>query len=413
MEEILVGMNVLIVTQYFYPENFKSNDLAFELQKRGYNVTVLTGIPNYPHGKFYKGYGVFKKRKEVINGVEVLRTLVIPRGNGGGVMLAMNYLSWAFIASIWAFFMSLSHRYDLVIVHETSPITQGFPALVVKAIRRCPIYFWVLDLWPESLQAAGGINNRYVLSFFTWVTKVMYRGSDKILVSSKGFRKSILDKGDFEHKIVYFPNWAEDVFAAPPGLSPEQEKVVDSLPDGFKVMFTGNIGEAQDFVHVMEAAKLLKDNNKIKFILIGDGRKRQWVTDYIEKNDLSETVIWLGRFPLDMMPAFCSRADVLFLALKDDFIFSLTAPAKLQSYMAVGKPIVAMIDGETQNIISEAQCGICVNAGDYKAFADSILSMSEDSALERLGYSGYEYFKANFSKKICFDRLEELISNES
>ena len=327
-------MNVLIVTQYFYPENFKSNDLAFELQKRGYNVTVLTGIPNYPQGKFYKGYGVFKKRKEVINGVEVLRTLVIPRGNGGGVMLAMNYLSWAFIASIWAFFMSLSHRYDLVIVHETSPITQGFPALVVKAIRRCPIYFWVLDLWPESLQAAGGINNRYVLSFFTWVAKVMYRGSDKILVSSKGFRKSILDKGDFEHKIVYFPNWAEDVFAAPPGLSPEQEKVVDSLPDGFKVMFTGNIGEAQDFVHVMEAAKLLKDNNKIKFILIGDGRKRQWVTDYIEKNDLSETVIWLGRFPLDMMPAFCSRADVLFLALKDDFIFSLTAPAKLQSYMA-------------------------------------------------------------------------------
>lgn len=413
MEEILVGMNVLIVTQYFYPENFKSNDLAFELQKRGYNVTVLTGIPNYPQGKFYKGYGVFKKRKEVINGVEVLRTLVIPRGNGGGVMLAMNYLSWAFIASIWAFFMSLFHRYDLVIVHETSPITQGFPALVVKAIRRCPIYFWVLDLWPESLQAAGGINNRYVLSFFTWVTKVMYRGSDKILVSSKGFRKSILDKGDFEHKIVYFPNWAEDVFAAPPDLSPEQDKVVDSLPDGFKVMFTGNIGEAQDFVHVMEAAKLLKDNNKIKFILIGDGRKRQWVTDYIEKNDLSETVIWLGRFPLEMMPAFCSRADVLFLALKDDFIFSLTAPAKLQSYMAVGKPIVAMIDGETQNIISEAQCGICVNAGDYKAFADSILSMSEDAALERLGYSGYEYFKENFSKKICFDRLEELISNES
>lgn len=406
-------MKVLIVTQYFYPENFKSNDLAFELQKRGYDVTVLTGIPNYPQGKFYKGYGVFKKRKEIINGVEVLRTMVIPRGNGGGMMLALNYLSWAFIASIWAFFMSLFHRYDLVIVHETSPITQGFPALVVKAIRRCPIYFWVLDLWPESLQAAGGISNRYVLSFFTWVTKLMYRSSEKILISSKGFTKSILDKGDFEHKIVYFPNWAEDVFAAPPDLSPEQDKVVDSLPDGFKVMFTGNIGEAQDFVHVMEAAKLLKDNNKIKFILIGDGRKRQWVTDYIEKNDLSETVIWLGRFPLEMMPAFCSRADVLFLALKDDFIFSLTAPAKLQSYMAVGKPIVAMIDGETQNIISEAQCGICVNAGDYKAFADSILSMSEDSALERLGYSGYEYFKENFSKKICFDRLEELISNES
>lgn len=403
-------MNILIVTQYFYPENFKSNDLAFDLQKRGHSVTVLTSIPDYPQGKFYKGYGIFKKRKEIINGVRVLRTLVIPRGNGGRFRLALNYLSWALIASLWALFIAISKRFDLVIVHETSPVTQGFPALVVKSICRCPIFFWVLDLWPESIQAAGGINNKCILSLFTWITKIMYRSSEKILISSRGFRESIMEKGDFGNKIEYFPNWAEDVFANPPALSREQLQIVDSLPDGFKVMFTGNIGEAQDFTHVMKAANLLKQHKNIKFILIGDGRRRTWVTDYIAKNGLSDTVIWMGRFPLEMMPAFCKRSDVLFLALKDDFIFSLTAPAKLQSYMAMRKPIVAMINGETQNIISEAGCGICVNACDYKAFAESILKLSRMAELSNLGEAGYRYYERNFHKETCLANISDMIN---
>lgn len=402
-------MNILLVSQYFFPENFKSNDLAFELQKRGHNVTVLTSIPNYPQGKFYKGYEIFSKRKETINGVKVLRTLVIPRGNGSGAMLALNYLSWAFIASLWAFFMALFHKYDLVLVHENSPITQGFPALVVKLIRQCPIFFWVLDLWPESLQAAGGINNKYILGFFTWVTKLMYSNSEKILVSSKGFKSSILNKGAFEHKILYFPNWAEDVFDNPPVLTEDQQKIVNKLPDGFKVMFTGNLGEAQDFEHVMEAAKLLRENKRIKFILIGDGRKREWITEFIAQNELSDTVFWMGRYPIELMPAFCKCADILFLSLKNDFIFSLTAPAKLQSYMAMNKPILAMINGETQNIIKEAKCGIAVDACDYKAFAESILKLSKSADLQVMGKSGYDYYKKNFTKDICFNRLNELL----
>ena len=279
-------MNVLLVTQYFHPENFKSNDVAFELARKGHEVTVLTSIPDYPQGKFHDGYGVFRRRREVVEGVTVWRTLVIPRGRGGGVRLAMNYLSWAFIASVWAFFMALFHRYDAVIVHQTSPVTQGFPALVVRMLRRCPIYFWVLDLWPESLQAAGGIRNRHVLGFFSWITALMYRHAFKILISSKGFGKSVLEKGDFAGKLVYFPNWAEDVFADPPELSLEQTAELDRLPEGFRVMFTGNIGEAQDFVHVMEAAKLLRAHANIKFILIGDGRRRRWVLDYISENGL-------------------------------------------------------------------------------------------------------------------------------
>ena len=402
-------MKILVVTQYFQPENFKSNDIAFELSRRGHDVTVLTGIPNYPQGKFYKGYGILKKRHERINGVSIYRAFLIPRGKGGGVMLALNYLSWAFIASIWAFFMALFRKYDAVFVHETSPITQGYPALVVRAMCHCPMYFWVLDLWPESLQAAGGINKKHILGIFTRMTRQMYRESEKILISSNGFRESILAKGDYENKIEYFPNWAESVFENPSWVRPDMK--LPCLPEGFRVMFTGNVGEAQDFEQVIRAAELLKDYKNIKFLIVGDGRKRQWVTDAIKDKDLEDTVFWLGRYPLDYIPAISNDADVLFLSLKSDLIFRLTVPAKLQSYMATGKPIVAMIDGEAQNIVKEAGCGLCADAGDAKSFADNILKMSKfpKEKLAAMGKAGLEYYDKYFRKAVCFDRLYNLI----
>lgn len=403
-------MKILLVTQYFYPENFKSNDIAFELAKRGYDVTVLTGLPNYPKGKIYKGYGIFKKRKETVNGVKIIRTLVIPRGKGGGMMLALNYISWAVIASFRAFFLALNKKFDTVIVHETSPITQGFPALIIKKIQSIPIYFWVLDLWPESLQSAGGINNRYVLDFFTAVTRLMYRKSDKILISSRGFRQSILEKGDFADKLIYFPNWAEDIFS---NINKSENLSLPELPNGFRIIFAGNIGEAQDFEHVMKAALLLKENKSIKFILIGDGRKKLWVDNFINKNNLNDTVYAIGRFPIETMPYFFSKADVMLLSLKDDYIFSLTAPAKLQAYMAAKKPVVAMINGEARNLIAESGCGLSVPACDSKGLADNILELQamHPDKLKNMGLSGFNYYKKYFTKDICITNLENILKN--
>ena len=372
--------------------------------RRGHKVTVLTGLPNYPQGKVYDGYGVFRKRKEVIEGVTVYRTLVIPRGKGGGVMLALNYLSWAFIASVWAFFMSIFKKYDAVVVHETSPITQGFPALVVKALRKTPIYFWVLDLWPESLVSAGGVKNKHVLGFFTWVTKLMYRHSDKILMSSRGFRESILNKGDFEDKLVYFPNWAEDVFSY-------AEKVdVPEMPEGFKVMFAGNLGEAQDMEAIVAAAQELKSTD-VKILLVGDGRRREWVEEQIRTRGLEDVLFTLGRHPLSAMPSFFNKADVLFLSLKDEYIFSLTVPAKLQAYMASGKPVVAMMNGEARNIIADAGCGCSCPAGDSKGLAEILMKLSETdkSELNELGEKGKRYFDEHFTKDKCIDHLCEIL----
>lgn len=402
-------MKVLLVTQYFYPENFKSNDIAFELAKRGYEVTVLTGLPNYPQGRIYKGYGLFKKRKEWLNGVKVIRTLVIPRGKGGGLKLALNYFSWAFFASIRAFFLALFQKFDVIIVHETSPITQGFPALVVQKMQHIPIYFWVLDLWPESLQSAGGINNKYVLGFFTAITKLMYNQSQKILISSKGFRKSILDKGDYKDKLVYFPNWAEDIFTQPVSAD------IPILPTGFKVMFAGNIGEAQDFEHVMQVALRLKEDKEIKFIFVGDGRKKAWVDEFIQKEQLQETVFTLGRFPIETMPAFFSVADVMLLSLKDDYIFSLTVPAKLQTYMAASKPVVAMINGEARNLIAESGCGLSCAAGDVENLVNNIrlLKNKTREELNQLGKNGYVYYQKYFQKTICIEHLCEIMNKNA
>lgn len=401
---------VLLVTQYFYPEGFKSNDIAFELVKKGYSVSVLTGIPNYPKGKFFSGYGFFKKRVQTINGVKVYRALLFPRGKGSGVFLALNYLSWAFFASFWALFLALFNRYDLVIVHEPSPITQGIPAVIVKKIRKIPLYFWVLDLWPESLVSAGGINNTSIIRFFTKLTKFIYKQSDKILISSKGFKQSILKKGDFENRIVYFPNWAEDVFC---GINKNRDYKLPSLPQGFIVMFAGNIGEAQDFDSIMQAALLLKDHTEIKFVLVGDGRKREWVNQFIKDNSLENTCYTLGRHPLESMPSFFSYADAMLVTLKDELIFNLTVPAKVQAYMAASKPILTMLNGEGSKLIKECNCGLTANAGDYNLLVNNILTLYKKSnnELKEMGDNGFYYFSQNFTREKCINHLVDLIED--
>ena len=399
-------MKVLLVTQYFYPENFKSNDIAFELAKRGYQVDVLTGIPNYPGGKYYKGYGVFKRRLERVKGVRIYRALLLPRAWGAGLSLALNYSSFAFFASFWAAFLSLRRKYDAIIVHENSPVTQGIPAVIAKKIRKTPLYFWVLDLWPESLISAGGVKNGRIISFFESITRYIYNNSDKILISSNGFAESILAKGDYKEKLIYFPNWGEDVFLSSP------KSQIPDLPEGFIIMFAGNIGEAQDFDSILEAAKELREYSDIKWVFVGDGRRLSWVKEYIASNNLAETVYTLGKLPLEAMPALFKRADVMLVSLKDEPIFNLTIPAKLQAYMAAARPVIGMLNGEGADIIKKASCGAVVNAGNARGLADEVLRISklDKEALESMGQSGFSYYASNFDKDHCITNLCNILS---
>jgi glycosyltransferase involved in cell wall biosynthesis len=253
----------------------------------------------------------------------------------------------------------------------------------------------VLDLWPESLEVAGGITNKHILGVFEAIAKWCYRSSDRILMSSKGFSESICAKGDFADKLVYFPNWADG------DLARNSEYKLPAMPDGFKIMFAGNVGEAQDFDHTLEAFKILHDrgHKDIHFVIVGNGRKREWVENYVAENNLQDIVHCLGRHPLESMGKFFAAADVLYLALKDCSIFNLTCPAKLQAYMSVGKPVLAMLNGDGANIIRDAQCGFSVPAGSSEELADAIVKMTNISSedLQTMGENGKVYCAENFS----------------
>lgn len=407
-------MKILFVCQYFYPEVFRGNDIAFHWAEEGHDVHVVCGVPNYPDGVFHKGYGWFRRRHEVVNGVKVTRLPIIPRGNNK-LMLMLNYFSYLFVAWIWMLFHALIHKYDKVFVQQLSPVMMSAPGVLYKKLRHVPLYTWVLDLWPESLAAAGGINNKYVLAFFRHYVKSEYKYSDKILTSSRSFEKSILEYGDYKDKIIYYPQWSDGTDSGELSVeSLESVKKVDSsgvLKDGFKLMFAGAVGEAHGFECTMKAALLTKEHKEIKWIIVGDGRKLGWVHEFVKDNSLEETVYTLGRFPSETMPWFFSKADVMLVTLSDDPLFRLYAPAKISSYMASAKPIVAVLNGEGTEVIKDADCGWSLPAGDAEGFAKLAIELSQKdkTELEEKGANAAKYYNEHFVKEKCLRKLDGLM----
>lgn len=401
-------MKILFVCQYFYPEVFRGNDIAFHWAEQGHVVQVVSGIPNYPDGKFHEGYGLFKNRHETVNGVKVTRLPIFPRGNNK-IMLMLNYFSYLVVAWVWMLFHAMFHKYDRVFVQQLSPVMMSSPGVLYKKLRGVPLYTWVLDLWPESLTAAGGINNKYVLGFFKHFVKSEYKHSDKILISSRSFEKSVLEYGDYKDKIVYFPQWSDGADGAL--IQPEN---APTIPDGFKLMFAGAVGEAHGFECTMQAALLTKDHKDIKWIIVGDGRRLDWVRGFVKENELEETVFTLGRYPSETMPWFFAQADVMLVTLSDDPLFKLYAPAKISSYMAAGKPIIAVLNGEGAEVIRDAECGWTLPAGDAKGFARLAVELSQmdRSELETKGRNAAAYYEQHFVKDKCLRTLDELMDIE-
>ena len=404
-------MKILIISQYFWPENFKINDLALGLNERGNEVTILTGKPNYPEGKFYPGYNFINRKVEYYHGVKVIRSPLISRGSCSGVRLFINYISFAIFASFAAVFR-LSKTADVIFVYEPSPITVGIPALFYKLFSKAPLFFWIQDLWPESLIAAGNMNSKLILKLTEWLVKLIYRKSDVIFISSRNFKQSIIEKGVNSEKIFYLPNWAEEVYIK---TVEKDEEVVKSLPPiGFKIMFAGNIGEAQDFESIINAADRTKDYEDIYWIIIGDGRKKNWVEQEIRNRKLSNVHL-LGKYPMNIMPVFFREADAMLVSLKDEMIFGLTVPAKIQSYLACGKPILAMMNGEGANIIRESKSGYAVNAGDFNALADRVIEMYNmpKSDLDLMAKASKEFYLNNFDRKDLIDKLMSVFYSQT
>ena len=401
---------LLYICQYFYPEVFRGNDIAFDMARRGVEVTVICGTPNYPKGKFFDGYGIFKRNSETINGVRIIRIPIIPRGSGSKLKLMLNYFSYFINASLFLpFHLLFSKKYDACFVQQLSPVMMSVPGVLFKKLTRRKLYTWVLDLWPESLKAAGGINNKRILSFFGWFSKLQYKNSDIIFVSSNGFKKNIQSMGDFESKIEHLPNWAEDE------MQTSELLPIPNIPDGFNIVFTGNIGEAQDFENIIEAAKSISPDEGLHFILVGDGRKKVWVEEQINRFNLDKIIFLLGRFDMKYMPSFFHAADCFLLPLKDDEIMTLTVPAKTQAYMAGGKPIIAMINGDANELINGINCGIAVEASNPQKLVKAIRNLKSLSPRERteMGERGKKYYDEHYNKAVILDNLYHQIFNLS
>ena len=257
-------MHVLIVTQYFWPENFRINDLALGLKERGHRVTVLTGQPNYPNGSFFPGYGFCSRAEEWYEGIRVFRAPLIPRGKGGTLRLLLNFCSFAVAASVIGAW-KCRERYDVILVFEPSPVTVGIPAIVVKRLVAAPILFWVQDLWPDTLSATGATESRWILRLVESLVRYIYRRCDKILVQSEAFRLPIERLGIKRADIEYFPNTAE-AFYQPLVLDRRPPESLH-MPTGFLVVFGGNVGISQSFETILDAADLLKPYKEIHWVI--------------------------------------------------------------------------------------------------------------------------------------------------
>jgi len=398
-------MKILIITQYFWPEGFRINDLVLGLKEVGHEVEVLTGMPNYPTGKFFSGYSFSKPKKESYEGVPVWRVPLVPRGNGQGWRLVLNFFSFAAAACVLGP-IRCRNKFDIIFVYEPSPITVGLPALVMKKVKSAPVMFWSQDLWPESLSATGAVRSQWILDRVASMVRFIYRGCDRILVQSKAFIKPTEALGVTPQRIYYFPNSAEKLYQP---LDLEKNATERAkMPAGFKVMFAGNIGAAQDFETILSAAEHLQGQTDIHWIILGDGRKRSWVETEIQQRNLAGSVHLLGRHPVESMPRYFSLADAMLVTLKKDPIFALTIPAKVQSYLACGKPIIAALDGEGSRIIQEAGAGFTSPAEDSQRLAENVKAMYSLTKAERtkIGLQGRKYFEEHFERLLLLKRLE-------
>jgi colanic acid biosynthesis glycosyl transferase WcaI len=400
----LMAMRVLVVTQYFWPENFRINDLVAEFVKRGHQVTVLTGLPNYPDGEVFPQFRAAPSRFSQFEGAEVVRVPLTPRGKGG-LQLMLNYLTFALSASILGLWKLRGRQFDVIFTCQLSPVTVGIPAAVLRAIKRAPMAFWVLDLWPATLYAVGVVRSPVLLGLVGKLVAFIYQRCDLILAQSKSFIPEIQKYAGAGRQITYFPSWAEQVFNTQ-DVEPASE--ISMGAGSFNVMFAGNIGESQDFPAILAAADLLKDRPDIRWLIVGDGRLSRWVSDEIKVRELQECVLMLGRYPVDRMPSFFKHADALLVSLKDSPIFAMTIPGKLQSYLAAGVPIVAMLNGEGAELVASSSSGLTCSAGDSRGLAAAVLALSEMTNKDRvaMGRNGVNVSFREFHRETLMNQLE-------
>ena len=403
--------HILVVSQYFYPETFRINDMCREWVKRGYKVTVVTGIPNYPMGKTFQGYGLTKKRHEYWNGIEIYRIPLIPRGTSSVGMIA-NYLSFMVSGMLAGKMKNI--KADLVFSFEVSPMTQVLTGISFAKKLHVPHYLYVQDLWPENVMTVTGIKNPLIIKPIDKMVDYIYKNTDEIFATSPSFVEAICSRKVKvnKDKVHYWPQYAEEFYQPMDRTAAKQEAVKYGIPNdnSFKIIFAGNVGTAQGLQILPKAAESLRDEN-IKFVIVGEGRYLETLRRDIEQNHVNDKFILVARQSAEIIPTLLASCEAAFISFAEDDLWTKTIPAKLQSYMACGMPVIAAAQGETARIIKESRCGVCCDLGELQQLSEIIKKMMQ-ADLDEMSKNSRDYFENHFTKSKLMDKMDKYLNVE-
>ncbi len=407
--------HILIISQYFYPENFRINDIAVEWVKRGYKVTVLTGIPNYPQGKFYEGYDKKHRIRENWNGVDIIRLPIIARGNSNNkiwsfLRLLANYLSFVKSGRKWVRSIEAKKlNVDLVFTFEVSPMTQALIGVWYGKKYKVPTYLYVQDLWPENVETVMGIHNKLIIGPIDRMVDKIYRNTDIIFATSESFVKAIVRRKHpvDRNKVKYWAQYAEEFYKP---LEPQSVIGIDNN-SCFKIAFTGNIGTAQGLEILPKVANLLKKDN-ILFVIVGEGRYKSELIKVIKEEGVMDKFAFVQQVAPERIPIILSACDAGFISFRNETLWENTIPAKLQSYLACGKAVIASASGETKRIVEDAKCGVCAEIGNAEALAEAIRKLVKMDTKD-LGINARAYFDRFFNKQKLMDEMDEYLKGNN
>lgn len=392
-------MNILLLTQYYWPENSRVTDIAESLVDKGHKVTVLTGLPNYPEGYIYNGYKKKENWVQEHNRVRILRAKLIERRHDA-IHRFLNYYSFPFFASKIA--KKMTEDFDVVLIMEESPIMLAYPGIKYAVKHNKPLVMYEMDLWPESLLAGGIKRNSIIYKHFKKISSKIYSKMNKILVSTKEHINYIKSLPNCSHlDIDYLPQYADSIF--------EQSKLISERNETIDLMFAGNIGKAQSVDTIIRAASLLKEDKRFKFHIVGSGSEFIKVQNLAKKLD-ADNVVFYGQKSLDQMPLYYKFADGMLVTLEDKTYANMTIPGKIQTYMATGKPIVAAINGSTSNFIKENNIGYVCDAQDSSGLAEIIKKLDVEE-LKVIGKKAKNVYFNKYSKECFFNKLAEVLNN--
>ena len=405
-------MKILVISQYFWPENFRINEVSEELVKLGHKVYILTGFPNYPEGEVYAEFKKDQYKFSNFKGTEIIRVPILPRKKNK-YNLALNYISFLLTSIFIGYFKLKGKKFDVIFTCQLSPVTIGITSAFFSKIRNVPQVFWVQDLWPDTLVALNILKKNWQINLFKFLVNWIYSRCNLILVQSKNMLKEIKKYPSVKDNIYYFPTWAElnlfDKIASPaPEIKPKNI---------FTILFAGNIGEAQDFPNIIKAVHNMTLNNikNFRIILIGEGSKKDWVISEVKKLNIEKYFEFHNSYPLERMPSFFKHADALLVSLLNRKVFNMTIPGKIQFYLSSGIPIIGMICGAGADVIKKSNGGFVCDSGDYLNLSKIIqkIIMLDKKDLKKIGLKGKYYANKEFSKTTLIKKLDNILKEIS